>query len=60
MNMFDISKIQEEYAKCYADKSRVYLIQNYLKTYDATQSKDVPFHMFPKQQEFCITLSCMI
>lgn len=55
--MFDANKIQEEYAKCYSDKSRIYLIQSYLKTYDATQSKDVPFHMFPKQQEFCITLS---
>lgn len=54
--MFDANKIQEEYAKCYSDKSRIYLIQNYLTTYDATQSKDVPFHLFPRQQDLCRTL----
>ena len=32
------------------------MIESYLKTYDATQSKDVPFHLFPRQQELCKTL----
>lgn len=49
----DWDKIQKEYATCYLDKSRVYMITNYLKTYDATQSKDVPFHLFPRQQDLC-------
>ena len=32
------------------------MIQNYLKTYDATQRKEVPFNLFPRQQDLCITL----
>lgn len=32
------------------------MIQNYLKTYDATQRKDVPFNLFPRQQDICTTL----
>ena len=54
--MIDIAKIQEEYAKCYSDKSRIYTIQNFLTTYDATQTKDVPFMLFPRQQDLCRTL----
>ena len=29
------------------------MIQNYLKTYDATQKKEVPFVLFPRQQDLC-------
>jgi hypothetical protein len=54
--MADYTDISLEYVKCYQDKTRIYTIQNYLKTYDATQSKDVPFHLFPRQQELCKTL----
>ena len=54
--MIDTSKIQEEYVKCALDKTRVYMIENYLTTYDATQSKDVAFHLFPRQQDLCKTL----
>lgn len=32
------------------------MIQNYLKTYDATQRKEVPFQLFPRQQDLCVTL----
>lgn len=32
------------------------MIQNYLKTYDATQRKMVQFNLFPRQQDLCITL----
>ena len=37
-----------EYAKCYKDSS--YAIRSYLETYDNTQSKYVPFKLFPEQE----------
>ena len=54
--IIDYDYLASEFAKCYRDKSRVYMIQNYLKTYDATQRKEVPFKLFPRQQDLCITL----
>ena len=51
--MVDINQISQEYIKCFSDKSRIYMITNYLKTYDATQRKEVPFNLFPRQKEFC-------
>ena len=54
--IIDYDYLANEFAKCYKDKSRVYMIQNYLKTYDATQRKEVPFNLFPRQQDLCITL----
>lgn len=55
--MIDIRQLQKEYLKCYKDKSRIYMIQNYLKTYDATQGMEVPFKLFPRQQDLCLTLA---
>jgi hypothetical protein len=55
--IIDYDYLAEEYIKCYQDKSRIYMIQNYLKTYDATQRKEVPFQLFPRQQDLCTTLS---
>ena len=37
-----------EYAKCYKDTP--YAIKSYLETYDNTQSKYVPFKLFPEQE----------
>lgn len=37
-----------EYAKCYKDTP--YAIKSYLETYDNTQSKYVPFELFPEQE----------
>ena len=54
--MIDFNLISQEYIKCFSDKSRIYMITNYLKTYDATQRKEVPFNLFPKQREGCIAL----
>ena len=54
--MVDFDSLREEYSKCFNDKSRVYMIKNYLKTYDATQQKDVPFNLFPRQIDMCQTL----
>ena len=54
--MVDYQHISEEYIKCYADKSRIYMIKNYLKTYDGTQGREVAFNLFPRQQILCKTL----
>ena len=54
--IIDYDYLAEEFIKCYKDKSRIYMIQNYLKTYDATQRKEVPFKLFPRQQDLCTTL----
>lgn len=55
--IIDYDYLASEYAKCYRDKSRIYMIQHFLKTYDNTVKKDVPFNLFPKQQLMCKTLS---
>lgn len=54
--MIDINELSQEYIKCLSDKSRVYMIENYLKTYDATQRREVPYKLFPKQKDLCFTL----
>ena len=54
--IIDYDYLTSEFTKCYKDKSRIYMIQNYLKTYDATQRKEVPFQLFPRQQDLCMTL----
>lgn len=51
--MIDLSAIREEYIKCVSDTSRVYMITHFLKTFDATQRKEVPFQLFPRQQDLC-------
>ena len=54
--MIDYQHLASEYVKCLSDTSRIYMIQNYLKTYDATQRKEVPFKLFPRQQDLCCAL----
>ena len=50
--MISQKQIVEEYRKCYQDKTRIYMIENYLTTYDATQNNIVPFKLFPRQKVF--------
>lgn len=47
--MISNEKIKGEYQRCFRDKSRVYMIENYLSTFDATRGKSVPFQLFPRQ-----------
>lgn len=58
--MDDINKISEEYLKCYSDKSRTYMIENYLKTFDMRANKDVPFKLFPRQKDLIRDISDFI
>lgn len=55
--MVDYELLSEEYVKCYSDKSRIYMIEHYLKTYDATQRKQVNYTLFPRQKKFCLSLA---
>lgn len=50
--MIDINEISQEYVKCMSDKSRIYMIEHFLKTYDMRVRKDVPFKLFPRQKDF--------
>lgn len=43
---------QEEYIKCYKDKTRIYFIENYLHTFNAMEGHEVPFLLFPRQKEY--------
>lgn len=57
MSIVDLDSLASEYVKCVSDASRIYMVENYLKTYDATQKREVAFKLFPKQQELCHALS---
>lgn len=49
--MIDLNEISAEYIKCVSDKSRTYMIENYLKTFDMRYNKEVPFKLFPRQKD---------
>jgi len=55
--IFDIKTLQQEYALCYADKTRMRFIETYLTTFNATKGKKTQFHCFPRQKAFLETLS---
>ncbi len=55
--MLSQQEIIAEYHKCLKDKSRIYMIENYLTTYDATKNDTVPYRLFPKQKEYLVNLS---
>ena len=49
--MLDLIQISEEYVKCISDKSWIYMIENYLKTFDMQKGKEVKFNLFPRQKD---------
>lgn len=46
-----------EYALCYADKTRIRFIMQFLSTFDASRGRSVPFRTFPRQKAFLKALS---
>ena len=52
-----MNPLVEEFKKCYMDKSRIYMIETYFKTYDATTRKEMPFKLFPRQKAFLKALA---
>lgn len=55
--MVDMQEAALDYAKGYADKSRIYFIEKYLYTFNATKGKKTPFVLFPRQRVFLETLA---
>lgn len=55
--MISNQQIGIEYSKCAKDKTRIYMIENYLTTFDATKNDTVPFKLFPRQKIFLRNLS---
>lgn len=55
--MLTYSDITREIIKCMADRSRIYMIENYLSTYDLSKRKQVPFKLFPRQKDFVKALA---
>lgn len=55
--MIDYAYLSEEYVKCYSDKTRIYMITNFLKTYDGTKGRETAFNLFPRQKKLCESLS---
>lgn len=58
--MIDYNYLSGEYIKCFQDKSRIYMITHFLKTYDATQGKEVLFSLFPRQKDMCHMLGTAV
>lgn len=50
--MVTLQEMHMQYAKSYVDKSRIYFIEKYLSTFDATNGKNVSFRLFPRQKVF--------
>lgn len=55
--IYDFNELMKEYGLCYADKSRIRFIEQYLSTFDATRGRKVPFNCFPRQRAFLKALS---
>jgi hypothetical protein len=50
--MISNEQMTTEYIRCYQDKTRIYFIENYFKTQDASVGAMVKFKLFPKQKEY--------
>lgn len=48
----DYEKMMTDYATAYADKSRIFFIEKYLSTYNASAGRMTPFILFPRQKVF--------
>lgn len=50
--MIDFEKMQIEYYKSYSDATRIYFIEKYLSTFNASVGRLTPFNLFPRQKVF--------
>ena len=55
--IYDVRQLQQNYALCYSDKSRIRFIETYLSTFNATKGKKTQFHCFPRQRAFLKALA---
>jgi hypothetical protein len=49
--------IIQEYAKCFRDKTRIYMIENYFKIQNADVGAITPFKLMPRQKEWLVNCS---
>lgn len=54
--IIDFKQMQQDYAICYADKTRIKFIEKYLSTFNASAGKMTPFSLFPRQKVFLTSL----
>lgn len=52
-----MQEMANQYAKSYVDKTRIYFIEKYLSTFNASVGKLTPFNIFPRQKAFLKSLS---
>ena len=50
--LLDMEQMAIDYATAYADKSRIYFIEKYLATFNASAGRNTPFMLFPRQKVF--------
>ena len=55
--MISFEQMQVEYAKSYLDKTRIYFIEHYFSTFNATEGKKTQFILFPRQKVFLKNIS---
>lgn len=55
--MIDYQEIAAQYARSYADKTRIYFIEKYLSTFNASVGKQSAFTLFPRQKAFLKSLA---
>lgn len=55
--IINIQEMATDYAKSYADKTRIYFIEKYLSTFNASAGKLMPFLIFPRQKAFLKSLA---
>lgn len=55
--MINFEQIASDYAKCYADKTRIKFIEKYFSTFNATAGRMTPFMLFPRQKVFLKSIS---
>ena len=55
--IINMQEMATDYAKSYADKTRIYFIEKYLSTFNASAGKLMPFLIFPRQKAFLKSLA---
>ena len=55
--ILDVNEMAAEYIKAEQDKSRIYFIEKYLSTFNASKGKKTSFKCFPRQKAFLRALA---
>lgn len=50
--MINFEQIANDYAMCYADRTRIKFVEKYFSTFNATAGRMTPFMLFPRQKVF--------